>query len=43
MSAADQLITRKLVSALEMVGIRVLDHLIVAGGEVVSLAEGGLL
>ena len=42
-SAADQLITRKLVSALEMVGIRVLDHLIVAGGEVVSLAEGGLL
>src|SRR6516162_4569350 len=42
-SAADQLITRKLVSALETVGIRVLDHLIVAGGEVVSFAEGGLL
>jgi len=42
-SAADQLITRRLVSALETVGIRVLDHLIIAGGEVVSFAEGGLL
>lgn len=42
-SSADQIITRRLVSALETVGIRVLDHLVVAGGEVVSFAEGGLL
>jgi DNA repair protein RadC len=42
-SQADELITRKLVSALETVGIRVVDHLVVAGGEVVSFAEGGLL
>jgi DNA repair protein RadC len=42
-SSADQLITRRLVSALETVGIRVLDHLVVAGGEVVSFAESGLL
>jgi DNA repair protein RadC len=42
-SAADQAITRKLVSALEVVGIRVLDHCVVAGGEVVSMAEAGLI
>jgi DNA repair protein RadC len=29
--------------ALELVNIRVLDHLIVAGGQVVSFAELGLL
>ncbi len=42
-SAADELITRRLKEALETVSIRVLDHLIVAGGEVVSFAELGLL
>jgi len=42
-STADELITRKLVSALEVVGIRVVDHCVVAGGEVVSMAEAGLL
>jgi DNA repair protein RadC len=42
-SAADQLITRRLKEALATVSIRVLDHLIVAGGEVVSFAELGLL
>ena len=42
-SAADELISRRLVSALETVGIRLLDHLVVAGGEVVSMAERGLL
>lgn len=42
-SAADELITRRLKEALELVNIRVLDHLIVAGGQVVSFAELGLL
>jgi DNA repair protein RadC len=42
-SHADELITRRLKEALQLVDIRVLDHLIVAGGDVVSLAESGLL
>ena len=42
-SAADELITRRLKSALELVDIRLLDHLIVAGSEVVSFAERGLI
>ena len=42
-SQADELITRRLVDALRLVDIRVLDHLIVAGSEVVSFAERGLL
>ena len=42
-SAADEMITRKLVSALDVVGIRVVDHCVVAGGEVVSMAESGML
>lgn len=42
-SHADELITHRLREALALVEIRVLDHLIVAGGDVVSLAEKGLL
>ncbi len=42
-SAADELITRRLREALALVDIRVLDHLIIAGGEAVSLCERGLL
>ncbi len=42
-SQADELITHRLREALAHVEIRVLDHLIVAGGEVVSFAEKGLL
>ena len=42
-SQADELITRRLKEALCLVDIRVLDHLIVAGGEVVSFAERGLI
>jgi DNA repair protein RadC len=42
-SQADEIITRRLVDALQLVDIRVLDHLIVAGGEVVSFAERGLI
>lgn len=42
-SQADELITRRLREALALVEIRYLDHLIVGGGEMVSLAERGLL
>ena len=42
-SSADELITQRLKSALDLVDVRVLDHLLVAGGEVVSFAESGLL
>lgn len=40
-SAADQAITRRLIEALRLLDIRVLDHLVVGSGEVVSLAERG--
>jgi DNA repair protein RadC len=42
-SQADELITRRLRDALALVDIRVLDHLIVAGPDVISFAERGLL
>jgi DNA repair protein RadC len=42
-SQADELITKRLVSALSLVDIRVLDHMIIAGGEVSSFAERGLI
>ena len=42
-SQADEMITRRLKDALQLVDIRVLDHLIVAGGNVISLAERGRL
>lgn len=42
-SRADELITLRLRDALSLVDIRVLDHLIVAGPNTVSLAERGLL
>jgi DNA repair protein RadC len=42
-SQADELITKRLVSALSLVDIRVLDHMIIAGGEVISFAERGLI
>ena len=42
-SQADEMITRRLKDALQLVDIRVLDHVIVAGGETVSLAEKGVL
>jgi DNA repair protein RadC len=42
-SMADEQITKRLVQALALVDIRVLDHIIVAGGDTVSLAERGLL
>jgi DNA repair protein RadC len=42
-SQADELITRRLREALALVDIRVLDHVIVAGGDAFSFAETGLL
>jgi DNA repair protein RadC len=42
-SQADELITRRLRDALALVDIRVLDHIIIAGGEAISFAERGLI
>ena len=42
-SQADELITQRLRDALSLVDIRVLDHVIVAGGTAVSFAERGLI
>ncbi len=42
-SEADKLITRRLITALDTVDIRVLDHLIVGGNQITSFAERGLL
>ena len=42
-SQADQQLTTALKQALALVDVRVLDHLIVAGGGVLSFAEKGLL
>lgn len=42
-SEADRAITRKLIDALNLVEVRVLDHFIIAGIEQFSFAERGLL
>lgn len=42
-SDADCMITKKLQQALGLVDIRVLDHLIIGDGQIVSLAEQGVL
>lgn len=42
-STADQQITERLKSALEMIEVRVIDHIIVGDAETVSFAERGLL
>jgi DNA repair protein RadC len=42
-SHADEAITRRLREALALVDVRILDHLIVAGPDVLSFAERGLL
>ncbi len=42
-SAADREITKRLVNALTLVEIRVLDHLIIGKNQEVSFAELGLL
>ncbi len=42
-SRADEFLTQSLKSALAMVDVRVLDHLVIGRGQVVSFAERGLL
>jgi DNA repair protein RadC len=42
-SRADEAITERLKQALNLVDIKVLDHIIVAGGETTSMAERGLI
>jgi DNA repair protein RadC len=42
-SHADEIITTRLRDALALVDIRLVDHLIVAAGQTISLAERGLL
>lgn len=42
-SRADELVTQALRAALVLIDVRVLNHFVVGGGEVVSLAERGLL
>jgi len=42
-SRADEALTQVLKSALALIEVRVLDHLVVARGGVVSLAERGLM
>ena len=42
-SQADERITQRLRDALALVDIRVLDHLIIAGDEVLSMAEKGMI
>lgn len=42
-SQADKAITQRLLHALMLVEIRVLDHLIVGGTQILSFAEHGLL
>ena len=42
-SQADERITRRLKSALELVDIRLLDHLIIGDGPATSLARRGMI
>lgn len=42
-STADELITRKLAEALSAIEVRLLDHIVLAGSEVLSFAQQGLL
>jgi DNA repair protein RadC len=42
-SQADELITTRLRDALNLIDVRVLDHIIVAGGDATSFAERGLI
>ena len=42
-SRADELLTQSLKSALDLVDVKVLDHIIVAGAASISFAERGLL
>ena len=43
LSAADLDVTEALKAALALIGVRVLDHFVVAGNRAVSMAERGLV
>jgi DNA repair protein RadC len=42
-SRADEVLTQTLKAALAMVDVRVLDHFVVAGADVTSMAERGMV
>jgi DNA repair protein RadC len=42
-SRADEQLTQTLKAALALVDVQVLDHMVVAAGEVLSMAERGLM
>jgi DNA repair protein RadC len=42
-SQSDELLTRNLKEALELIEVKVLDHFVVAGNQAISFAERGLL
>ncbi len=42
-SRADEYLTQTLISALKLIDVTVLDHMVVGHGEVVSFAERGLM
>jgi len=42
-SRADEVLTQTLKTALSLIDVRVLDHLIVAGSDTLSMAERGLM
>ena len=42
-SSSDRAITKELIEALKLVGVRVLDHIVVGAGECVSMAARGLM
>jgi DNA repair protein RadC len=42
-SHADELITRRLRDSLALIDVRVIDHIIIGGGSITSMAEKGLI
>jgi len=42
-SKADKMITRRLVQALDLIDVKILDHIVIGEGQEVSFAERGLL
>jgi len=42
-SQADELITKRVVSCLELIDVKVVDHVVIGGGNFLSFVERGLL
>jgi len=42
-SQADELITKRVISCLELIDVKVVDHVIIGGGNFLSFAEKGLI